>query len=249
MRSRTAGFAKTSILVASAIGLAVIFAALGHWQLRRADEQHALERQFASLTAAPPLETLPEPSSSGPIDDMRYRRVVLRGRYLPQIQVLLDNMTHAGAAGYHVLTPFVPSAGGRAVVVNRGFVAAPAYRSELPSIAVSAEERTLRGRIDVLPAPAIRLAEVGSDTNSAVHVMSFPESQDLERVLDLALVPYQILLDSAEADGYVRAWEPESLRAERNLAYAGQWFALCLATFVAGLGLLLRSRLRKSGAQ
>jgi surfeit locus 1 family protein len=233
------------ILGALATGLAVIFALLGQWQLRRADEQQALERQFVALADAPPLDA---PLEAGSIGDLRYRRVVLRGRYLPQTQVLLDNMTHAGVAGYHVLTPFVPSAGGRAVVVNRGFVPAPAYRSELPSVTVSAEERTLRGRIDALPAPALRLGENDFDAPSAVRLMSFPESKDLERALHRPLVPYQILLDSTEADGYVRAWEPESLRAERNIAYAGQWFALSLATFVAALGLLLRPLLRKSSA-
>jgi cytochrome oxidase assembly protein ShyY1 len=43
----------------------------------------------------------------------------------------------------------------------------------------------------------------------------------------------------------VRAWEPSGSRVERNWAYAGQWFALSVATLVAALGLLLRSRLRK----
>ena len=236
--------ARTLILVAAAAGLAVAFAALGQWQLNRASEREALEQQFASLAVAPPLEVLPDTDAAG---DLRYRRVILHGRYSPEMQVLLDNMTHEGVAGYHVLTPFVFSGG--AVVVNRGFVPVLSTRNELPEIGVSAEERTLRGRIDTLPAPALRLTAEDGDSASAVQVLSFPDAKDLERALGRPVAAYQILLDSGEADGFVRAWEARGISAERNLAYAGQWFALAAATLIAALGLLRKSLVqRRNGA-
>lgn len=231
--------ANTWYLIASAVGLAAVFALLGQWQLRRADEAKTLAAEFAALAAAPALEFLPE---AGLSSDLRYRRVALQGHYLPQTQVLIDNMTHEGRAGYHVLTPFVATAGG-VVAVNRGFVPALLSRSELPSIPVSVEERTVRGRIDAFPAPALRLAAEDAGAGP-VHVLAFPGPEDLERAFGKPVAHYQVLLDAAEPDGFVRAWEPSSARAERNLAYAGQWFALGLATLV-GAGLLLKSRFRK----
>jgi surfeit locus 1 family protein len=230
--------AQTWLLAASAVGLAVVFALLGQWQLRRAGDAEAAAADFARLAGAAELEALPDAA-----DDLRYRRVALRGHYLPQTQVLIDNMTYEGRAGYHVLTPFV--AAGGVVAVNRGFVPAPPSRSELPQVAVSPQERTVRGRINTLPAPALRLDTEDAGSAGSVRVVSFPDAKDLERAFGRPVAAYQILLDATEPDGFVRTWEPSGIRADRNLAYAGQWFALSLATLVAGLGLLLRSELRK----
>jgi surfeit locus 1 family protein len=230
--------AQTWLFAAAAVGLAVVFALLGQWQLRRAGEAEATAAGFASRALLPALESLPDAD-----EELRYRRVALRGHYLPETQVLLDNMTHEGRAGYHVLTPF--AAAGGVVAVNRGFVPASGSRSDLPEVAVSAEQRAVRGRIDTLPQPALRLETEDAGGAGPVRVMSFPDSKDLERVLGRPVGPYQILLDAAEPDGFVRAWAPSGIRAERNWAYAGQWFALSVATVVAALALLLRSALRK----
>jgi surfeit locus 1 family protein len=231
--------AQAWFLAAAAVGLAVVFALLGQWQLRRAGEAEAAAADFAKRAPAPALEILPDADAAG---DLRYHTVALRGHYLPQIQVLMDNMTHAGVVGYHVLTPFVTTGG--VAVVNRGFVAAPPARSDLPEIAVSADERTVRGRIDTLPKPALRLDTENMGGASPVRVVSFPQPRDLERAFGRPVAAYQILLDAAEPDGFVRAWEPSAARAERNLAYAGQWFALSVATLVAAL-VLVGSQLRK----
>jgi surfeit locus 1 family protein len=235
--------AKTGYLAALAVGLAVAFALLGQWQLRRADEAEARAAEFARLAVAPELEVIAALDAGA---GLRYRRVALRGHYLPQTQVLIDNMTHAGVVGYHVLTPFVTTDGSVAVV-NRGFVPAPPSRDDLPDVAVSTEERTVRGRIDTLPKPALRLEAERAGAAGAVRVLSFPERADLERAFGRPVAAYQILLDAAEPEGYGRAWEPDDDRAWRNLAYAGQWFALSVATLVAALGWALKSRLRTRG--
>jgi surfeit locus 1 family protein len=233
--------AQTWFFAAAAVGLAVVFALLGQWQLRRAGEAEAAAADFATRALAPPLEILPDGDAAG---ELRYRRVELRGHYLPQTQVLIDNMTHAGVAGYHVVTPFVATGG--IVAVNRGFVPAPPSRSELPEVAVSAEERTVRGRVDALRKPALRLESEAAGAPKPLRVLSFPQPKDLERAFGQPVTAYQILLDAAEPDGFVRAWEPSGIRAERNIAYAGQWFALSIATLV-GAGLLW-SPLRKRRA-
>ena len=128
-----------------------------------------------------------------------------------------------------------------------GFVPALPSRSELPDVAVATDERTVHGRIDMFPKPALRLAGRDDGEDRAVRVLSFPDAEDLERVLGMPVAPYQILLDAAEPDGFVRAWAPSGVGAERNLAYAGQWFALSVATLVAALVWLLKSRVRERG--
>ena len=234
---------KAVILVVAAALLVAAFGVLGQWQLRRAAVEDALGRQFLESAALPALDVLPDASV---IMDARYRRVMLDGRYVPRVQVLLDNMTHEGAVGYHVLTLFEPSAGGPAVIVNRGWLPASPDRARLPVVDVAGNERSLRGRIASLPVPALRLGnDAGALEAGPLEVMTFPRAVDLERVIGRPLVPYQVLLDPAEADGYVRAWRPPGERADRNRAYAAQWLLLAAATALGALGLAVRDALRR----
>ena len=229
-------------VAAAALGamlLVALFAALGHWQWRRAAEQEALHAQFAAGTQAQALTALPAALGA----PLRYRAIALDGRYVPEVQVLLDNMTRDGAAGYEVLTPFLPAGGAPAVLVNRGWLPASPYRDELPEIQVGAAERSMRGRIDALPRSALRLAaRGGAPAAGAVRVMSFPRHEDLEHALGRALVPYQVLLAPGDADGYLRDWRAPGFGGTRNLVYAGQWWALAAATALAAGILALRRR-------
>lgn len=224
---------RASVLTAIAALLAIAFAALGVWQLRRAAEQDAHSQRFIAGAALPALDVLPAGSA---LEELRYRRVTLAGRYVPHVQVLLDNMTRDGVAGYEVLTLFAPAGGGTSLVVNRGWLAASPDRRHLPDIDVAAEERLVHARIGSLPVPALRLDDdAAAFAPGPVHVMSFPRHADLERVTGLALLPYQLLLDASEADGYLRAWAPRGLRADRNRAYAAQWFLLAAAAAAGGI--------------
>ena len=237
---------KTLGLALAALASIAFFAALGQWQLRRAAERDALERQFALATQMPALDVAPLEAADG---DLRYRRIELAGHYDPEIQVLLDNMTRAGVAGYEVLTPFQPAGGGRAVVVNRGWVAGAPDRLELPEIAVAADARVLRGRIGTLPVPALRLDAGEPAPEGPVRVLSFPRQGDLEQVFGREVVPYQVLLDAADPDGYLRDAAPSPEAAGRHVAYAVQWFALAAATAVGALTLALRSASRAGPPQ
>jgi surfeit locus 1 family protein len=234
---------KALVFAVAAVLVVAAFSVLGHWQLRRAAAQDALGRQFLEGALLPTLEALPD---SSVFTAMRYRRVALDGRYVPKVQVLLDNMTHDGGVGYHVLTLFAPAFGGEAVIVNRGWLPASPDRSRLPIVDVAGNERSLRGRIAALPVPALRLGDGAAVLESKpLVVMTFPRPEDLERVMGRPLVPYQVLLDRSEADGYVRDWLPPTERADRNRAYAWQWFLLAAAAALGASGLAVRNVLRR----
>ncbi|MDE0244736.1 MAG: SURF1 family protein, partial [Gammaproteobacteria bacterium] len=81
------------------LGLAV-FGSLGTWQLNRSAERRAVLDAFESAEASLPVGGLASVPAGG--DNTRVRLI---GRYLADRQVLLDNMTHEGMRGYHVLTP------------------------------------------------------------------------------------------------------------------------------------------------
>lgn len=221
--------------------LSIAFVLLGRWQLQRAAFNRAQSERFE--TAA----TLPEIRGSVSVDELpslRFRQMRLQGRYADVPQILLDNMTHAGQVGYQVLTPFRTRAG-TLVLVNRGFVAAGASRSELPDVRIGQTPRELTGRVDILPRAGLDLdTPLPDDRSAPLVVLSYPDLADIEAVLGEPVEPFQLLLDPAADDGFLRDWGPPPNLHDRNIAYAVQWFGLALAALVIGLGAVLRPSMR-----
>jgi surfeit locus 1 family protein len=223
---------KSFIVIVVACTVAAGFTVLGKWQLHRSAEHEAENRRYADAAVLPPLGSL---AGVDPHGEARYRRVALRGSYWPTMQVVLDNMTHEGAAGYQILTLLIPDDGSAAVAVNRGWVPAGPDRSHLPDVRVDGEPRAVQGRLAPLPVPMVRLGSAPIEVLGAVQRMSFPDRAELELAYGQALVAAQVLLDPDEPDGYVRQWGPPADRAARSLAYAGQWFAFAAVTIVGTL--------------
>ncbi len=225
--SRTVAFVLPLIL------FFLLFLGLGRWQLERMQEKQALFAEFESGAVI----TLP--LSQVDAAAARYQHVIATGHYDTGRQILLDNMTHAGSAGYRVLT--VLRASGRLpVLVDRGWVAAGATRQMLPDVAVTEELRGVAGRLDSPPRAGINLpAREGKDWP---RVMSYPTIGELEAVLGEGVFPHILLLDADQPDGYVREWRPSTFPPERHLAYAVTWFALAAAVLVGFVALFLHRR-------
>jgi len=157
--------------------------------------------------------------------------------------VLIDNMPAAnGAAGYRVLTPLERADGHGIVLVDRGWVPMGLTRDRLPDVAVGDEPRAVRGRLDTLPVPGIRIgnASVAGDERWP-RVLLFPTVADLEATLGVRVASRIVLLDDDLPDGYERVWRPSiGFGPERHLGYALQWFALGIAAAVAFVATSLR---------
>jgi cytochrome c oxidase subunit 3 len=147
----------------------------------------------------------------------------------------VDNMTNAdGRAGYFVITPFLLSDGAW-LLVNRGWVPLGVSRAVLPDVGVSADERTLRGRADHLPAAGIQMGRPAQLTGPFPAVANFPSSLDIARLLNetsWSRAAEAVLLDADQPDGYVRQWQAPGFPPMRHIAYAVQWFGLALALIV-----------------
>jgi surfeit locus 1 family protein len=210
-----------------------VFLALGFWQLDRMREKQALFAAFEGGNAR--LERL---ADIEPERVERYTRVIAVGRYDSAHQFLLDNMTHAGRAGYRVLTPFDLTDGGT-VLVDRGWVPLGATRATLPKIEVAASARSVVGRLDDLPAAGIDLP-VATPLGDWPRVLSYPHHAQLQSSLGRELQKRIILLDAAQPDGFVRAWQPATFPPERHLSYAITWFALAATVALLFFALNLR---------
>jgi len=230
------GTARTLAAVGGLFALAALFASLGFWQLGRAETSRATIAQFASGADDEVLASLPPTLD----DDLRFRRVEIDGEYLASPQFLLDNMLHEGAAGYHVLTALRVRGTAQLVLVNRGWVPA-SDRAVLPDVAVGAAARTVTGRLERLPRPGMRLGEQAPDRGDAVVILQYPTAAELEQRLGAPVFDYQVLLEPAAEDGYVRDWKAPGMAPERHLAYAGQWWALSLGALAAAIVIAVRA--------
>ena len=207
-----------------------LFARLGVWQLHRADEKQAMLSQYAAGQNA-----TVELSAANAAALPRYQQVRTRGQYDPAHQILLDNMPwQNGRPGYRVVTPFELESGGW-LLVDRGWVSMGSTRSEIPDIAVDENPRDVVGRLSTMPRAGITLEDSAPSGDAWPKVLSFPQLDTLERILDRRLIKGLLLLDPAQPDGYQRAWaaQVESVAGPgRHIAYAVQWFAFALAAVV-----------------
>jgi surfeit locus 1 family protein len=238
------GAAWTYVAIIGLFVLGGVFASLGTWQLRRADSSRVTRAQFDGSAIEAALTTPPD--SLG--DAERFRRIELRGEYVARPQFLLDNMLHDGVAGYHVLTALRVAGGREHVLVNRGWVPVGADRRVLPEVAVGGESRAVSGRLERLPRPGMRLgaSPESGELGEGVSVLQYPTATELARRLGEPVYDYELLLDAAAPDGYMREWQAPGVAPERHLAYAGQWLALAIGAMAAALVMTYRTARRKT---
>jgi surfeit locus 1 family protein len=208
--------------------LLALLISLGRWQLRRAEEKRQLIDSFAAGSHATRSIDLATPHLR------RYQHVEAGGHYDQTRQILIDNMVHAGRAGYFVITPFELSGGGW-VLVNRGWVPLGASRAERPAIPVGSDARMVRGRADNMPSPGIEMGTKAKLAPPYPVVASFPSRGELAQLLQESSwtgATDLVLLDPGEPDGYVRDWSAPGFAPMRHIGYAVQWFALALTLLV-----------------
>lgn len=220
-------------------GLALAaFVSLGYWQLGRAREKQALIDAFIAGN-----RTSVDATGLGFDEFARYQHVRLLGSYDTTRQILLDNMpsTKTGRPGYRVLTPLMRSDGLGWVLVDRGWVPLGSTREVLPDVSVGFREREVRGRLDRLPVPGLRIGTAAvAGEEGWPRVLNFPVQADIEAALGVAVESRIVLLDPDLPEGYEREWRPAlGFGPERHLGYAIQWFAAALAAAVIFLALSL----------
>lgn len=208
----TAGYAFRPRAWAVALALAgcAIGISLGNWQQGRAAEKRALE-------AAQKAETL-------------------RGVFEPGYTVLLDNKTHRGRPGYHVVQA-LRLRDGRHVLVDRGWIAMGASRESLPAVRTPAGEVSVQG---------VRLARFARAYEPPGARATGPVRQNLTveefaAWSGLALEPWVLEQRSALEDGLVREYPSADLAVAKHENYALQWYSLAALS----LALLLALNIKK----
>lgn len=205
----------------------------GFWQLDRAEQKLAMQRDFTAASQADPVDLnngLPPPPEA-----IRYRKVTATGGYLAGKQFLLDNRVEVDEhgvkrVGYAILSPFKLAGGESVILVNRGWLPAGDERRILPRIDVAPGLRRIEGILN-LPGGSFRLGKMDSG-DGWPRVIQFVDYDAISGRLQTDIYPAVIMLSPESEDGYLRNWRPVVEGAGIHYSYAFQWFAMSLAVMV-----------------
>lgn len=228
----------TTLLVLAGTALCI---RLGVWQLDRLEQRRAFNSQVESMRAMPVLDLNRETEIN--VTQMEWRPVRAVGIYDFENQTALRNQYNGDQVGYHLITPLLLadtstalSAGGKAVLVDRGWI--PADGNSTPAdwrkydepgeVTVTGQIRLGSGKpafggvADALPGDGQRL-EVWNNLDVAkmseqspypllpVYIQPDADPSDTEPP-----IPYQPILDLTEGP---------------HFGYALQWFAFAAILF------------------
>ena len=231
---------RTALLVAVLLPTMI---SLGFWQLRRADESRELIQMAEQRREQPPLALaqlplaqLEQDIASEQLKRWQLQQVSVQGQWLDKI-FLLENQTHEGRNGYYVLG-VVKLDDKRYVLVNRGWIAAPALRSELPAIPSVFPDSIELGEIYVTP-NVLRDEPVFAESGWPRRIARL-NVPGLERELNMKVLPAIVRLRDGSPSALTAQWPVVNITPEKNIAYAIQWFAMSLALVLFYLALSFR---------
>lgn len=231
------------IFLALALVAAPVCTRLGFWQLDRLQQRRARNAQIQERLVSPPLELRFQPIE---IEDFEYRRVVLRGQFDPDHQILLENRSYEEQPGVHLVTPLLEEEGAQGVLVDRGWIpSSQMAEDELDQFQVEGEV-TLEGI----------LRESRAEPRWTFLADPIPEPGDAFlqrwRVLNVERIqiqmPYPLLPYFIEQDVRLKLDTPQpepdpdiDLSEGPHTSYAIQWFSFAaIALFGGGAWLYQR---------
>lgn len=209
------------VTVATLITMALT-ASLGFWQLDRARQKMALQGQVDQRANLPAWQTADLLGASD-LQEGVHRPVQLRGTWVKEASVFLDNRQMSARNGFILVTPLKLSGSPRAVLVQRGWVPRNfTDRSQVPTIDTPSGEVQVEGRLAPPPGKLYELGEAAPGAiRQNIHLDSFAQETGLN------LLPVSVQQVGASSEGLLREWPRAAAGVDKHHGYAFQWFGLC----------------------
>lgn len=224
-----------------ALSLVVVLVNLGLWQLQRFEERTATNALLTERWQSEPQGyALLLEAARGP-EDLRYRPVVISGRFDSDREVLLRSRSYQGQPGWHVLTPLI-FAEGRALIVNRGWVPFALDTPPLGEVRPPETEVTVWGLLQPSQQPPAGWLVVRDPPEGMLQKVFWVDTQRLARQFPYRLEPFylELVAQQPAIPGPLPVPPPPpEIGVGRHLSYAWQFFAFAIIGIV-GYGLLLR---------
>lgn len=221
------------------LAASALLASLSLWQLQRATEKTQTLARIAAWQAqgAVGLARLGQllqagEGGEGAVDGLQ---LDFEARWLAPAVWLIDNRIVDGRAGYDVLIAVAdrsdPRAAGLAVLLNLGWVEAPAARDALPRPAIPAQLR-VQGVFRTEVAGLLLGTNLEDRGSWPMRIQQI----DIDALAPLLPLPLaQGVVHQQQGSPFHIHYRPVVLPAERHRAYALQWALLALAVIVVAL--------------
>ena len=223
-----------------AITLVVVMVNLSLWQFRRLDDRKAFNA-VVELNATQPVVPLEKLLSVDPAS-IEWRRVIVRGSFLSDKEVIAVNRSQDGTAGADPVTPFIFAVGAEkhVILVDRGFVPLSEVSPPAPTGVVE-----LIGRVSLSES-----GRVGSLSDSRTGVLKEVQRINVPRLASQVqddssekVVPFYLdLLESPQVTTALPARVANPIASNgSHLSYAIQWLLFAICAIAAWVILVRRS--------
>lgn len=237
-------FKANLFLTILAILVLLLLLRLGNWQLDRAQQkQDILNLQSARFN----LPAVDIATIQFGDENLRYLPIKARGLLDTDRQILIDNQVKDGQVGYFVLTPLRLNAS-QSILLNRGWLPIAADRKTLPDVRLASRNVSIIGKLDHFPSVGLKLEGADILSDGWPSVTQLINIKNVSERLGYEILPYQLLLNSSEANGYDRDWLPMKMGPEKHHGYAFQWFALATAWVIIYFVLTIKLGRKKNGS-
>lgn len=213
---------KFVLITLSTVVAVAMTAGMGVWQLSRAAEKQARQAALDVQSAKFPLDAAGVRAAPDPMA-LLHQRASLRGTWVADQALFLENRPMNGRTGLIVLMPFVLEGADRtALVVQRGW--APR----------GFEDRTLLPKLDT-PTGVVEIEGRMALPPSDLYALGNPTVGPIRQNLDLPqwrvetglpLLPITLQQTGGSESGLLRDWPVVNLGVEKNYGYAVQWFGM-----------------------
>lgn len=216
--------------------LVIQFAGLGVWQTSRGLEKRAEQQAFDAQAGFS--------AWSDGTDVRSFQKLKASGQFVPDKQVLLENIIVNSRLGFYVITPLRVDQKAPLLLVNRGWFEREGPEVDPSLLQLDTARLTVRGRAGSLPRAGYRMGEAIPATSEWPKRAVYPTLDEIAAVLGEPVQPFVLLLDPEDEFGFLRNWVPEEMGPGRHYAYALQWFAMGIV-----LAALLVWNYRKRGLE
>lgn len=227
---------KRIVATVSALLVIALGCVAGFWQLSRANTKIALAANLQARQQMPILS-----ANAGPwtLDEVRERRMIARGQYIPEAAIWLDNRprpipaagTATSQSGFYLMMPLRLEGRDEVLWINRGW--APRNnenREVLPPIKTPSSVINVEGIVFAHPGKVYELGDA-----KPIPSLGKPKiEQNFNLLAEGSLrgwnqAPFILRQEELGVDdGLLREWAPLTNGVDRHYAYAFQWFALAL---------------------
>ena len=212
----------------SMLVLCVLGIILGQWQTRRAVEKEEAGKILFQRAQNPALTAA---DLHAAVENIAFRRVRLRGEFVREWPLYLDNRPMHGIAGFYVLMPFKIQGSDQHALVVRGWQPRnPGSRTQMPLLKTPEGIVELEGVIRLSVEKVMQLG--ASEAYKSGVILQNLDIQDGARQMGLKMYDFVVDQTTNTPDGMLREWSLPSVGSDKNRAYAFQWYALSLMAVI-----------------